>query len=83
MDTSPDIQCLLDEMTAAYRAGDAAAIAAMFPADAQLHSPYAPAAIGRPAIEVLHREWVGDGVKDKTRNFMSSSPAHRGQLHGA
>lgn len=61
----PDFQALLDRMTAAYRAGDAGACAAMFTIDAQLHSPYAPPAVGRAAIEALHREWVGDGVDDK------------------
>lgn len=61
----PDFEELLDRMTLAYRAGDAAACAAMFTTDAQLHSPYAPPAIGRTAIEALHLEWVGDGVDDK------------------
>jgi ketosteroid isomerase-like protein len=65
MTVLPAFQSLLDRMTAAYRVGDAAACAAMFTPDAQLHSPYAPPAIGRAAIEALHTEWVGDGVEDK------------------
>ncbi len=52
-------------MTAAYRAGDASVCAGMFTADAQLYSPYAPPAIGREAIEALHREWTQGGVPDK------------------
>ena len=65
MSTLPNFQELLDRMTLAYRAGDAAACAAMFTTDAQLHSPYAPPAIGRAAIQALHAEWVGEGVDDK------------------
>ncbi len=51
-----DFQALMDRMAAAYRAGDAPACAAMFTMDAQLYSPYAPPALGREAIEALHRE---------------------------
>lgn len=54
------IQVLLDDMAAAYRAGDAEGCAALFCKDAQLHSPFGPPAIGRNAILDLHREWVAE-----------------------
>ena len=57
-----DIQTLLDRMAIAYSAGDAAACAEMFAMNAQLHSPFGPAAVGRPAIEELHRDWVADST---------------------
>ena len=57
-----DIQTLLDQMANAYSAGDAVTCARMFAMDAQLHSPFAPPAIGRPAIEKLHRDWVADST---------------------
>jgi uncharacterized protein (TIGR02246 family) len=51
-------QSLMDQMAAAYRAGDAAGCAALFTADATLLSPYAPATRGRDAIEALHAVWT-------------------------
>ncbi len=45
-------------MARAYVAGDAAACAALFTADAALYSPYAPPARGRAEIEALHRDWT-------------------------
>lgn len=90
----PDFQDHLDQMTAAYRAGDAAACAAMFTVDAQLHSPYAPPAIGRAAIEALHVEWVGEGMEDKELIVVESGGSgsaawslnryneHAGQIQG-
>lgn len=65
MATLPDFQTLMNRMAAAYRTGDASACAGIFTADAQLYSPYAPPAIGREAIEALHREWTQGGVPDK------------------
>ena len=57
-----DIRTLLDQMAAAYSAGDAVACAEMFAMNAQLHSPFGPPAVGRPAIEKLHRDWVADST---------------------
>ncbi|MEY9770149.1 ketosteroid isomerase-like protein [Sinorhizobium fredii] len=65
MGVPPDFQVLMDRMTVAYRAGDASACADMFTMDAQLYSPYAPPAVGRGAIEAIHREWTDGGVPDK------------------
>lgn len=53
-----DLQGLLDQMAAAYSAGDAEGCARMFSANAQVHSPFAPPAIGRAAIQSLHEDWV-------------------------
>lgn len=53
---------------AAYSDGDAATCGAMFTPDAELHSPYAPPAIGRDAIEALHATWThshGEGAEKK------------------
>ena len=60
MTTSFEVQAqaLMDQMAAAYRAGDAAGCAALFTADATLFSPYATAAHGRDAIEALHGVWT-------------------------
>ncbi|MEM6373829.1 MAG: nuclear transport factor 2 family protein [Pseudomonadota bacterium] len=56
--TEHDIRLYLDRMAAAYNAGDAEGCATLFALNAQLHSPFAPPAIGRAAILELHREWV-------------------------
>ncbi|NKK61822.1 hypothetical protein ELH40_08410 [Rhizobium ruizarguesonis] len=72
MDPLPDFQDLMDRMTASYRAGDAAACAAMFTLDAQLYSPYAAPAFGREAIEALHQEWTHGGVPDKKLQVLQS-----------
>jgi uncharacterized protein (TIGR02246 family) len=50
----------MDQMAAAYRAGDAAGCAALFTTDASLFSPYATATRGRDAIEALHRVWTAE-----------------------
>ena len=60
-----DIQAVLDQMAHAYSRGDAHAVALLFAEDAQLHSPFAPPAIGRAAIEVLHQDWTAE-PSDKT-----------------
>ncbi len=60
-----ELQNLFNTYAAAYRAGDAAACAAMFVLNGELHSPYAPPARGRAAIEALHRIWTQDGGSDK------------------
>lgn len=61
-----EVQDLFDQMTRAYRAGDAAGCAACFTGDAWLLSPYAKAARGRAEIEALHRDWTGAGGAEKT-----------------
>lgn len=71
MDPLPDFQDLLDRMTASYRAGDAAACAAMFTLDAQLYSPYAAPAFGREAIEALHHEWTHGECRTRSCKFSS------------
>jgi uncharacterized protein (TIGR02246 family) len=60
MPTSFEVQAqaLMDQMAAAYRAGDAAGCAALFTTDATVLSPYATATHGRDAIEALHRVWT-------------------------
>ncbi|WP_245318119.1 MULTISPECIES: nuclear transport factor 2 family protein [unclassified Mesorhizobium] len=58
MSIRDELQELWDIYVAAYRAGDAAGCAAVFTSDAELHSPYAPPARGRAAIEALHGVWT-------------------------
>lgn len=65
MSIRDDLQRLFDAYATAYRVRDASACAAMFTPHAELHSPYAPPARGRPAIEALHRTWTQDGGGDK------------------
>ena len=68
-----DLQNFWNIYAAAYRAGDAAACAAMFLPDGELYSPYAPPARGRAAIEALHRIWTeGGGGTDKRLTIMEA-----------
>ena len=65
MSIRDDLRRVFDAYAAAYQASDASACAAMFTPNAELYSPYAPPARGRPAIEALHRTWTQDGGGDK------------------
>ncbi len=65
MDFQQDCQTLFDFYVACYREGDAAGCAAAFSPVAELYSPYGPPAVGRAAIEALHREWVEEEAEDK------------------
>jgi uncharacterized protein (TIGR02246 family) len=68
-----ELQALFDQMTSAYRAGDAAACAAMWTGDGALYSPFAPPTHGRAAIEALHRDWTDDGAgKGKTLKVLDA-----------
>lgn len=60
-----EMQGFLDRMATAYSKGDACGCAAMFAPDAQLHSSFGPPAIGRAAIEELHREWTAEPSKKR------------------
>lgn len=61
MSIGDDLQKLLDEYVAAYRAGDAVGCAAVFTPDGELYSPYAGPARGRGEIEALHEIWTQNG----------------------
>ena len=61
MTLASEIGGLLQQMATVYSKGDAAGCAALFTENAELHSPYAPPARGRAAIEALHVEWTADG----------------------
>ena len=50
----------------AYRTGAAAGCAACYLPDGAVYSPYAPPALGRQAIEDLHRDWTLEGAPNKT-----------------
>ncbi|WP_170782911.1 YybH family protein [Ruegeria lacuscaerulensis] len=58
-------QKLYDKYVDCYRLKDATGCASFFMDDAQLFSPYGPAAKGRKAIEATHSEWVEEGGEDK------------------
>ena len=60
-----ECQQLLDRYVSCYRKGDAAGCASSYDLDAELYSPFGPPAIGRLAIEVVHKEWVEEGGEDK------------------
>jgi ketosteroid isomerase-like protein len=66
MSIRDELQGLWDIYVAAYRAGDAAGCASIFTDDAEVHSPYAPPARGRAAIEALHGIWTQGAGTDKT-----------------
>ena len=53
-----ELQNFLNRYTAAYRVSDAAACAAIFVQNAELHSPFAPSAHRRDATHELHRIWT-------------------------
>ena len=55
----------LDDYVACYRVGDAVGCAAVYAPEAELYSPYGPAAIGRAAIKAAHQDWVAEGAEDK------------------
>ena len=61
MSIRDDLQSLFNIYVAAYQAGDAAACAAIFALNGELYSPYAPPALGRAAIEALHKVWTQEG----------------------
>ena len=65
MNFQEECQQLFDQYVACYREGDAAGCASMYAIDAELYSPFGPAAIGRQAIEATHKEWVEDGAENK------------------
>lgn len=58
MSIRDELQGLWDIYVAAYRAGDAAGCVSIFADGAEMHSPYAPPASGRAAIEALHGIWT-------------------------
>jgi ketosteroid isomerase-like protein len=66
-----DFQELFEAYVSSYRARDAAGCASVYSSDAELYSPYGPAAIGRAAIEAAHREWVEEGGEHKKIIVMS------------
>ncbi|MER9800910.1 nuclear transport factor 2 family protein [Mesorhizobium sp. M0142] len=67
-----ELQGLWDIYVAAYRAGDAAGCASIFTDDAEVHSPYAPPARGRAAIEALHGIWTQQAGPDKTLSVIEA-----------
>ncbi len=73
------MQRLFDRYVASYRTKDAAGCASRFSAEAELYSPYAPPAIGKPAITAIHQEWVGEGGENKQLEVMNAeSSGHIG-----
>ena len=65
MSIREELQGVYDAYGAAYRSQDATGCAAVFTVNGAVYSPYSPAAIGRDAVEALHREWTGLGGEDK------------------
>ena len=75
MSDRDEIEKVLAAYVTAYRAGNASGCAGVYTPDAQLMSPYGPAASGRADIEALHREWFEDSSENKSltiREFGSS-----------
>ncbi|MBZ9998537.1 MULTISPECIES: YybH family protein [unclassified Mesorhizobium] len=66
MSIRDELQEFLDIYVAAYRSKDAAGCAAIFAPDGEVHSPYAPRARGRAAIESLHAVWTQAAGTNKT-----------------
>ena len=72
------MQELMDEMAAAYRAGDARSCAQLFVSDGVLYSPFAYPAKGRTEIETLHRAWTGESTGKKLTVIDASSTGNLG-----
>jgi uncharacterized protein (TIGR02246 family) len=66
MDIERGVAEIIARYLQAYRTGDAAGCAACYLPDGAVHSPYAPPALGRQAIEDLHRDWTRDAAPNKT-----------------
>ncbi len=72
MSFKEDCQKLFVRYVACYRQGDAKGCAAVYAPNAEMYSPFGPAAIGRKAIEDTHAEWVIEGAEDKQINVKSA-----------
>lgn len=66
MDAVHAFQALIDSYRARYEAHDAQGCAALYAEDGEVHSAFGPPAVGRPAIESVHRDWFEDGETNKT-----------------
>ena len=66
MDIERGVAEVLARYLHAYRTGDAAGCAACYLPDGAVYSPYAPPALGRQAIEDLHRDWTLEAAPNKT-----------------
>ena len=73
-----ECQQLLNRYVSFYRAGDAAGCASVYSADAELYSPFGPAAVGRDAIRATHEDWVQDGADNKALTVLSAG--HSGDM---
>ena len=65
MNFQDECQQLLDQYVSYYRQGDAAGCASVYVLDAELYSPFGPPALGRQAIEAIHKEWLEEGAENK------------------
>lgn len=83
MSIQDEMQGLMDKMTKAYRAGDATGCAALFVPDGALYSPYAPPALGRQAIDELHRDWTQGGENKQLRVIDAGSSGDLAWCHTA
>ena len=72
MDAVATFQALIDRYLAAYEAHDAAGCAAFYAPDAEMHSPYGPAATGRAEIAATHRDWFEEGETNKVMQVTSA-----------
>jgi uncharacterized protein (TIGR02246 family) len=65
-----DVQAAIEQVNArvieAFKAGDAAAIAALYSETARMLPPDATEVGGREAIQKLWQSWLDDGLKDLT-----------------
>lgn len=78
-----ELQWLMDKMANAYRAGDAAGCASLFVPEGALYSPYAPPALGRAAIEELHRDWTQGGENKQLQVIDAGSEGNLAWCHTA
>jgi uncharacterized protein (TIGR02246 family) len=62
---SAEMQAVMAEYLAAYRASDAGRCAAIYTSDATIYSPFGPPVQGRDAIAAAHESWVATGEDNK------------------
>ena|SRR5438552_2361386 len=80
MSIQDELQSFWNAYAAAYSAGDAGACGAMFTAVAELHSPYAPPAVGRDAIKALHATWTQGHGKETEKKMTVIHAGRAGDL---
>ena len=66
MSINDEIQRIWDAYVDDYMAHDAAACAAYYQPEGEIHSPFGPPVVGARAIRATHQDWFAEGETNKT-----------------